>query len=260
MDNILDVLHHNDGISGISLRGLSRLHQRKRGLAKMKLHRRTLVRMALGKKNKTDGVDPAEGTLTLPEEQDLQQLEGERDDEHPLHGGGGVVLGGQQSLHGDKQQSELDMQENCDGEISDARQVGVDRNDNITHIEKDSQEEQEESKDEQVSDEVDGEKAKPRRQSLLDQMSRSLNIDPRHPSQPPVMASFSRSKPDPADPEEDKKKKEEDMVGEEDSEKARRQSSLGESFLASIASLRSEPVTPGQGRKDIFLIAYHQIL
>ena len=225
----------------------------------MKLHRRTLVRMALGKKNKTDEVDPAEGTLTLPEEQDLQQLEGERDDEHPLHGGG-VVLGGQQSLHGDKQQSELDMQENCDGEISDARQVGVDRNDNITHIEKDSQEEQEESKNEQVSDEVDGEKAKPRRQSLLDQMSRSLNIDPRHPSQPPVMASFSRSKPDPADPEEDKKKKEEDMVGEEDSEKARRQSSLGESFLASIASLRSEPVTPGQGRKDIFLIACLQIL
>ena len=226
----------------------------------MKLHRRTLVRMALGKKNKTDGVDPAEGALTLPEEQDLQQLEGGRDDEHPLHGGGGVVLGGQQSLHGDKQQSELDMQENCDEEISDARQVGVDRNDNITHIEKDSQEEQEESKEEQVSDEVDGEKVKPRRQSLLDQMSRSLNIDPRHPSQPPVMASFSRSKPDPANPEEDKKKKEEDMVGEEDSEKARRQSSLGESFLTSIASLRSEPVTPGQGRKDIFLIAYHQIL
>ena len=55
MHNILDVLHHNDGISGISLRGLSKLHQRKRGLAKMKLHRRTLVRMALGKKNKTDG-------------------------------------------------------------------------------------------------------------------------------------------------------------------------------------------------------------
>ena len=69
LDNIVDILHHNDGISGISLRGLSLLHQRKRGLAKLKLHRRTLLRMALGKKNKTD--EDGEDRLTIPEEEDL---------------------------------------------------------------------------------------------------------------------------------------------------------------------------------------------
>ena len=39
-------------------------------------------------------------------------------------------------------------------------------------------------------DEVDGEKEVPRRRSLLEQMvARSLNIDPQHPSQPPILGS-----------------------------------------------------------------------
>ena len=224
LDNILDVLHHNDGISGISLRGLSTLHQRKRGLAKLKLHRRTLVRMALGKKNKTDGVE-AEDQLTLPEEEDLQQLE--PDDEHSLPSG--------------EEPSDGDTTGTCEHKergIHEATQDGVDSNDNRTQAEKGPHELLEEQKKEE-GDEVDGEKKMGRRQSLLEQMvARSLNIDPQHPSQPPILGS----KPDPANSEEE----EEEKKGEEDSGNTRRQStSLGESFLASIASLRSQPVTPG---------------
>merc|ERR1719234_1081652 len=114
MDNILDVLHHNDGISGISLRGLSKLHQRKRGLANLKLHRRTLLRMALGKKNKTDDGE-GEDKLTLTEEQDLKQL----DDEHSLGIG------------------------NCEEKergIYEAAQDGLDSNDNRTNVEKEPHE------------------------------------------------------------------------------------------------------------------------
>jgi len=201
MDNILDVLHHNDGISGISLRGLSKLHRRKRGLAKLKLHRRTLFGMALGKKNKTDG----EGDqLTLPEEEDL-----DADDEPSSPG---------------------DHQESSDAE-AEAAQDEVDNNDNRPHAEK----EPHKLAKEEEGDKVDGEKELPRRRSLLEQMvARSLNIDPQHPSQPPILGS-----PDMLpDPEEEEKK------GEEDSGK-NAISSLGESFLASIASLRSQPVTPG---------------
>ena len=201
MDNILDVLHHNDGISGISLRGLSKLHRRKRGLAKLKLHRRTLFGMALGKKNKTDG----EGDqLTLPEEEDL-----DADDEPSSPG---------------------DYQESSDAE-AEAAQDEVDNNDNRPHAEK----EPHELSKEEEGDKVDGEKELPRRRSLLEQMvARSLNIDPQHPSQPPILSS-----PDLLPDSEEEEKK-----GEEDSGK-NAISSLGESFLASIASLRSQPVTPG---------------
>ena len=224
MDNILDVLHHNDGISGISLRGLSTLHQRKRGLANLKLHRRTLLRMALGKKNKTDG----EGDqLTLREEQDLQQL----DDERSL-GGDGETTG---------------SCEHKERGIYEAAQDGLDSNENRTHAEKESHKLVKEEKEEE-GDEVDGERG--RRPSLLEQMIiKSFNVgDPQHPSQPPILPSHAmspRSKPDPANSEEEEKKRDE-MGVEEDSGSGRRQSSsLGESLLASIASLRSEPVTPG---------------
>ena len=170
----------------------------------MKLHRRTLFGMALGKKNKTDG----EGDqLTLPEEEDLQQLDAD-----------------------DEPSSPGDHQESSDAE-AEAAQDEVDNNDNRPHAEK----EPHELAKEEEGDKVDGEKELPRRRSLLEQMvARSLNIDPQHPSQPPILGS-----PDMLpDPEEEEKK------GEEDSGK-NAISSLGESFLASIASLRSQPVTPG---------------
>merc|ERR1712192_90000 len=156
MDNILDVLHHNDGISGISLRGLSKLHQRKRGLANLKLHRRTLVRMALGKKNKTDHGKGGE-ELTLTEEQDIQQLD---DDEHSLGGG--------QDTTGNCEEKERGIYE--------AAQDGLDNNDNRTNAEK---EPHELAKEEEEVDVVDGEMERGRRRlSLLEQMIvRSFNIN-----------------------------------------------------------------------------------
>merc|ERR1719509_459099 len=81
MENILDVLHHNDAISGISLRNLSQLHQRKRGLAKMGLHRRTLVRMALGKKVKTISDGEEDCNSSTDEEDVADGLEESNEDE-----------------------------------------------------------------------------------------------------------------------------------------------------------------------------------
>ena len=175
--------------------------------------------MALGKKNKTE----EEGDqLTIPEEEDFQQL----DDELSLRGG-------QESS--DSCETTEGTCEHKERGIYEAARDGVDSNDNRTHAEK---EPHELAKDEEEGDEVDGEKEIPRRQSLLEQMVlRSYNIDPQHPSQPPILGSPAKL-PDPANPEEEEKK------GEEDSSKNGR-SSLSESFLASIASLRSQPVTPG---------------
>ena len=180
--------------------------------------------MALGKKNKTDGVE-AEDQLTLPEEEDLQQLD--PDDEH-------LLPSGEEPSDGDTKGGTCEHKERG---IHEATQDGTDCNDNRTQAQKGSHELLKEEKKEE-GDEVDGEKKRGRRQSLLEQMvARSLNIDPQHPSQPPILGS----KPDPANSEEEEEKK-----GEEDSGNTRRQrSSLGGSFLASIASLRSQPVTPG---------------
>jgi len=77
---------------------------------------------------------------------------------------------------------------------------------------------------------------------------RSFNIaaDPLHPSQPPIPPSHAispRSKPGPSkfEEEEEEKKRDEDSC----SSVRRQSSSLAESLLASIASFRSQPVTPG---------------
>ena len=188
MDNILDVLHHNDGISGISLRGLSKLHQRKRGLAKMKLHRRTLVRMALGKENKTDGAP------SVPEEEDLQDI--------------GEDLDGQEDLLSDEQEDEGGVEDNEGLRVRDPSfEKGNERNESRTHSENESHKPAEQTKDDfkpkaevqtEEVDDVDGAAVRPRRQSLLAQMAATLNIDPNHPSQPSINAILSQRDPKPS--------------------------------------------------------------
>ena len=239
MHNILDVLHHNDGISGISLRGLSKLHQRKRGLAKMKLHRRTLVRMALGKENKTDGA------LSVHEEEDLQDI--------------GEDLDGQEDLLSDEQEDEGGVEDN-EGLKDPSIEKG---NECRTHSENESHKPAEhackpkaEVQTEEVDD-IDGAAVRPRRQSLLAQMAATLNIDPNHPSQPAINAILSNSDPKPSSQLE-KEPKGEDFNGGKNSGIKRKESSLSESFLASLASLRSEPVTPGETLfliQDVFLLS-----
>ena len=239
MHNILDVLHHNDGISGISLRGLSKLHQRKRGLAKMKLHRRTLFRMALGKKNKTDGA------LSVPEEEDLQNI--------------GEDLDGQEDLLSDEQEDVGGVEDN-EGLKDPPIEKGNERNEGRTHSENESHKPAKQTKDDfkpeaevqtEEVDDVDGEAVRPRRQSLLAQMATTLNIDPNHPSQPSINAILSQRDPGPSSTLE-KEPKGEDINGGKNSGIKRKESSLSESFLASLASLRSEPVTPGE---TLFLFA-----
>merc|ERR1719394_1466722 len=220
MHNILDVLHHNDGISGISLRGLSKLHQRKRGLAKMKLHRRTLVRMALGKENKTDGA------LSVHEEEDLQDI--------------GEDLGGQDDSLSDEQEDEGGVVDN-EGLTDPSIEKG---NESRTHSENESRKSAEQTKDDfkpkaevqtEEVDDIDGAAVRPRRQSLLAQMAATLNIDPNHPSQPAINAILSNSDPKPSSQLE-KESKGEDFNGGENSGIKRKESSLSESFLASLAS------------------------
>ena len=247
MHNILDVLHHNDGISGISLRGLSKLHQRKRGLAKMKLHRRTLVRMALGKKNKTNGA------LSVPEEEYLQDI--------------GEALDGQDDSLSDEQEDVGGVEDNeglKDPSIEKGK--GNNRNESRTHSENESHKPAEQTKDDfkpkaevqtEEVDDVDGAAVRPRRQSLLAQMAATLNIDPNHPSQPSINAILSHRDPEPSSTLE-KEPKGEDFNGGKNSCIKRKESSFSESFLASLASLRSEPVTPGETLfliQDVFLLS-----
>ena len=87
LDNVLDILNHNDAISGISLRGLSTLHCRKRALASLGLHRRTLVRMALGRKGREELAKPGnERTLQLFEEEDEHSPEDKDSPDEVDHG------------------------------------------------------------------------------------------------------------------------------------------------------------------------------
>ena len=200
----------------------------------MNLHRRTLVRMALGKENKTDGAP------SVPEEEDLQDI--------------GEDLDGQDDSLSDEQEDVGGVEDNeglKDSSIEKGK--GNNRNESRTHFENESHKPAEQTKDDfkpkaevqtEEVDDVDGAAVRLRRQSLLAQMAATLNIDPNHPSQPTINAILSQRDPKPSSQLE-KEPKREDFNGGRNSCK-RKESSISESLMASLASLRSEPVTPGE--------------